>query len=232
MPLTNASRAMDAEYLSDGITEAIINSLAGLPNVRIVPRSTVFRYKGLDVDPSTIGRELDVRSVLTGRVEQRGDTLTIAVELVDTATQSQVWGDRYQRRLAEIFEMQEEIAHKILETLRVKLTGPDRNRMARRHTHSVEAYQLAICEDGTSGTNEHRAGSKRASDTFSRRSTAIRGTRCHTRAWQTRTTFSAVMESVERRRSFLWRRRRRPRLSRSMTHWLKRTIPWVDSFLL
>ncbi len=110
MPLTNASHEADAEYLSDGITEAIINSLAGLPNLRIIPRSTVFRYKGQHIDPVALGRELDVRSVVTGRVEQRGDTLTIGVELVDTASQSQVWGDRYQRRVANILEMQEQIA--------------------------------------------------------------------------------------------------------------------------
>jgi tetratricopeptide (TPR) repeat protein len=91
-----------------------------------------------------VGRELDVRSVLTGRVEQRGETLVIAVELVDTAKQTQVWGNRYQRKLADIFEMQDEIAHQILETLRVKLTGPERNRMAKRQTHSVEAYQLYL----------------------------------------------------------------------------------------
>ena len=144
MPLINASHAVDAEYLSDGITEAIINSLARLPNLRVVPRSTVFRYKGLHIDPSTIGRELDVRSVLTGRVEQRGDTLMIGVELIDTANQSQVWGNRYQRKLSDIFETQEEIAHQILETLRVKLTGRERQRLAKRHTYNVEAYQLYL----------------------------------------------------------------------------------------
>src|SRR5262249_33387120 len=130
--------------LSDGITEAIINSLAGLTNFRIVPRSTVFRYKGHDIDPFSVGRELDVRSVLTGRVEQRAETLTNAVELVDTVSQSQVWGNRYQRRLADIFETQEEIARQVVEALRVKMTSPDRHRMARRHTHNVEAYQLYL----------------------------------------------------------------------------------------
>jgi serine/threonine protein kinase/tetratricopeptide (TPR) repeat protein len=144
MPLTNASHEADAEYLGDGITEAIINSLARLPNLRIIPRSTVFRFKERNIDPFALGRELDVRSVVTGRVEQRGDMLTVGVELVDTATQSQVWGGRYQRRVADIFEMQEQIAHQIAETLRVKLSGQDRRRMARRFTHNVEAYQLYL----------------------------------------------------------------------------------------
>ena len=144
MPLTNASHETDAEYLSDGITEAIINCLAGLPNLRIIPRSTVFRYKGQHIDPFALGRELDVRSVLTGRVEQRGDTLTVGVELVDTVSQSQVWGDRYQRRVSDIFEMQDHIAHQIVETLRLRLSSRDRRRIAKRYTHNVEAYQLYL----------------------------------------------------------------------------------------
>jgi TolB-like protein len=144
LPFANASRDPDSEYLIDGITESIINSLAQLSQLRVTPRSTVFRYKGRDADPQAIGHELKVRVVLTGRVVQRGETLVVGAELIDVAEGSQLWGERYNRKLSDIFELEEEIARKISESLRLKLTGEDQKRLAKRFTEDSEAYQLYL----------------------------------------------------------------------------------------
>ncbi|HKP71432.1 MAG TPA: tetratricopeptide repeat protein [Pyrinomonadaceae bacterium] len=144
LPLLNASDDPSAEYLSDGITESIINSLSQLPGLRVLARSTVFRYKGLDVDPLAIGREMNVRAVLTGRLILLGDSLIIRVELVDTKTGWQLWGEQYNRKLSDIFSVQEEISRKISEELRMKLSGEEEERLAKRHTTSNEAYQTYL----------------------------------------------------------------------------------------
>src|SRR6185436_6820307 len=107
-------------------------------------RGTVFRYKGKDIDPQSAGRELNTRVVLTGRVVQRGDTLVVSTELVDVAEGVQLWGERYNRKVSDIFELEEEIARKISESLRVTLTGEDQKRLAKRHTENSEAYQLYL----------------------------------------------------------------------------------------
>ncbi len=144
LPFTNARVDPDTEYLCDGITESILNSLARIGQLRITPRCTVFRYKTQDPDPLAVGRELDVRLVLTGRVIQRGETLVVGTELVDVATGAQLWGERYNRKLSDIFELEEEIARKISESLRKKLTGEEKSRLAKRFTDSTEAYQLYL----------------------------------------------------------------------------------------
>ena len=144
LPFQNASGDPDAEYISDGITETIINSLSQLPKLRVVPRTTVFRYKGREVDPQAVGRDLDTRAVLAGRVLQRGDTLIIRAELVDVANESQIWGAQYNRKLSDIFSVQEEIAKEISEKLRLRLTSHERKRLAKRYTEKTEAYQLYL----------------------------------------------------------------------------------------
>lgn len=144
LPLLNASNDPNNEYLSDGITESIINSLSQLPRLRVVPRSTVFRYKGLEVDPQEVGRELGVRAVFTGRAVQVGDTLVIRAELIDIAQESQVWGEQYRRKIKNIFELQEEIACEISDHLRIKITGEERKRLVKRYTDNTEAYQLYL----------------------------------------------------------------------------------------
>ncbi len=144
LPFANASRDPDAEYLSDGITDSIINSLAQIAQLRVMPRSTVFRYKGQDVDPQAVGRELGVRMVLTGRLIQRGETLVVGTELVDVVEGSQLWGERYNRKLADIFAVEEEIARRISESLRMRLTGEEKKRLAKRSTENSEAYQLYL----------------------------------------------------------------------------------------
>ncbi len=144
LPFHNAGRDPDAEYLSDGLTEAIINSLAQIPQLRVTPRSTVFRYKGRDVEPQAAGRELGVRAVVAGRVLERGQTLVIGAELIDVAAESQIWGERYNRPLSDIFAVEEEIARRISESLRGKLAGEGKKRLVQRSTENPEAYQFYL----------------------------------------------------------------------------------------
>jgi len=144
LPLLNASHDPSAEYLADGITESLINSLSQLPTLRVLARSTVFRYKGLDVDPLDIGREMNVRAVLTGRLIQLGDTFIIRTELVSTDDGCQLWGEQYNRETSDILSVQEEISRKIFEKLRMKLSGAEEERLAKRYTTSTEAYQTYL----------------------------------------------------------------------------------------
>jgi len=143
LPFENASDP-NAEYLSDGITEHIINNLSQLPKLKVMARSTVFSYKGQQLDARRAGNELGVQAVVTGRVQQLGDHLTIGIELVDVADGSQLWGERYSRQMADIFKLQEEIAEQITSKLRIKLTGPQKKRLGKRHTKDSEAYQLYL----------------------------------------------------------------------------------------
>jgi TolB-like protein/Tfp pilus assembly protein PilF len=138
------ARGLELYYLSDGITESIINSLSQLPSLRVLARSTVFRYKGLDVDPLTVGREMNVRAVLTGRLIQLDDNLIIRTELVDTSNGWQLWGEQYHRKASDILSVQEEISRHISEKLRTKLSGEEEQRLAKRPTQSTAAYQTYL----------------------------------------------------------------------------------------
>ena len=131
----------ETEYLADGITESIINHLSQLPIMRVMSRSTVFRYKETSLDPRSVGRKLNVDAVLLGRVLQRRDALLVVAELVDVQNGWQLWGEQYNRKMVDIFAVEEEISREISEKLRLRLTGDDRSRLAKRHTQSSEAYQ-------------------------------------------------------------------------------------------
>jgi TolB-like protein len=144
LPLANTSDDPNLEYLSDGITESIINNLSQLPSLKVMARSTVFRYKGEKAAPVEVARELAVRAVLVGRVLQMGDRLVVRIELVDAADGSQLWGEQYDRPLSDIFAVQGEIAHRVSEKLRLKLTSEERRRLAKRYTDNTEAYQLYL----------------------------------------------------------------------------------------
>ncbi len=144
LPFVNASADPNTEYLSDGITESIINSLAQLPNLRVMARSTVFRYKNKDADPQKVGQDLHVGAVLTGRLSERGDTLIVQAELVDVAKGTQLWGAQYNRRLADLLAVQEDISREISEKLRLRLTGEEKTRLAKRPTTNSDAYQLYL----------------------------------------------------------------------------------------
>ena len=144
LPFLNFAKDSSTEYLSDGITETLINSLSQLPNLKVIARSSVFSYKGREVEPRNIGHDLNVRAVLTGRVVQRGEVLSISTELADTRDDSHLWGESYNRTLADIFSVQQEIAEQIVEKLQLKLTGEEQKRLAKRYTENTEAYQLYL----------------------------------------------------------------------------------------
>ena len=134
----------DREYISDGLTESIINNLSQLTNLRVIARSSVFRYKGKDLDVQAIGRELNVRSVLVGQVKEDGDELRIAVELMDVQGNRSIWGDTYQRKTGDIQAVQKEIARNVSEKLRLKLTGADQTQLTKTYTDNGEAYQAYL----------------------------------------------------------------------------------------
>jgi TolB-like protein/Tfp pilus assembly protein PilF len=144
LPFINASDDQNGEYLADGITESIINSLSQLLHLRVMARSTVFHYKGLEIDPREAGRRLGVRAVLTGRILSYDERLIIRTELVDVAGGWAVWGAQYNRKSSDILEVQEEIAWEIAYNLRVKLTSQVQQLLTRRYTEHTEAYRLYL----------------------------------------------------------------------------------------
>jgi serine/threonine protein kinase/tetratricopeptide (TPR) repeat protein len=144
LPFENAGGEREDEYLSDGITGSLINTLATLPKLRVMAQSTVFRYKGRKIDPQAIGRELNVRAVLTGRIMHVGGSLRIGTELVDVATGSQLWGAQYNRNSDDIFVVQDEISNEISGKLRLQLTRAEKKRLTKHHTENAEAYRLYL----------------------------------------------------------------------------------------
>jgi serine/threonine protein kinase/tetratricopeptide (TPR) repeat protein len=144
LPFENASGDPERGYLSDGITGTLINTLATIPKLRVMAQSTVFRYKGREIDPQTIGRELNVRAVLTGRIMQGGGSLRCWSELVDVATGSQLWGAQYNCKVDDIFVVQDEISTEISGKLRLQLTRAEKKRLTKHHTENAEAYRLYL----------------------------------------------------------------------------------------
>lgn len=144
LPFTNDSNDPNAEYLSDGITESIINSLSQLPRLKVMSRTAVFRFKGRNVDPQEVGRSLNVGAVLMGRFVKLGDRLVIKTELIDVSDGSQIWGAEYNNSLSDIFAVQDEISRTISEKLHFRLTGEDEEKLARRYTQDPEAYELYL----------------------------------------------------------------------------------------
>jgi serine/threonine-protein kinase len=144
LPFVNETHDPDSEYLADGVTEGIINSLTQLPSLRVIARSSVFRYKDKQVDPITVGKELNVRAILAGRVLQRGDNLLISTELIDLRDNKQIWGDQYNRKLADLVAVQRDITNEISTNLRLKIGGAAANRLARYSSENPEAYQLYL----------------------------------------------------------------------------------------
>ncbi len=144
LPFVNVAGDPNLEYLSDGITETLINNLSQLTQLKVMSRNSTFRYKGRETEASAAGQDLNVQSVVIGRVAERDDLLSISVELVDTHDDSQIWGAQYNRKRADIFAMQETIAQEITEKLRLKLTGAEQQRLTRRRTENAEAYQFYL----------------------------------------------------------------------------------------
>ncbi len=141
LPFTNIGLDPGMEYLSDGITESIINTLSQLPSLRVMARSTVFRYKGAVVDPRAAGRELGVRAILTGRLVQRGGEVNIQTELVNVSDGSQLWGEQYGRPIGELQNVQEDIANAISNRLQLRVGSGRRRRLSKLYTRNAQAYQ-------------------------------------------------------------------------------------------
>jgi serine/threonine-protein kinase len=144
LPLANASNDPNVDYLSDGISEALINSLTELQQLRVVARSTAFRYRGKDADPQSVGRELKVRAVLTGIVHQSGDALDIQVDLVDAQTGAELWGKTYERKVSEVLSVKQAIAQEVTEKLRLGLSGKQQHQLTKRDTTNAEAYRFYL----------------------------------------------------------------------------------------
>ena len=144
LPLVNISSNPDTEYLSDGITDSLIDNLSQLPNLTIMSRSSVFHYKGKETDAREVGRELNVQAVLKGRLVQHGNGLTISLELVNASDNSHIWGAQYDRQLADLTALPGDISEPVAESLRLKLSGEEKQRLAKRQTNNPEAYQAYL----------------------------------------------------------------------------------------
>lgn len=144
LPFENRSGNADSDYLSDGLAESLIYRLTQLPNLKVSPTSSVIRYRGKDADIAQVAKELEVDAVMSGRLVQRGENLTVSVELIDTRTKKLLWGEQYDRKMSDLLATQREIAAKITETLRLKMSGRDEQIAEKQYTSSNEAYQLYL----------------------------------------------------------------------------------------
>ncbi len=141
LPLATQSPTGELDYLADGITESVIDALSHLPKLKIMARSTVFRYKGQTVDPQTVGRDLGVRAVLLGRLQTVAERLVVRAELVDAADGTHIWGGQFQRTFSDVLVLQEELAAEIVGQLKLRLTPNERKRLQKRHTENPRAYE-------------------------------------------------------------------------------------------
>jgi len=144
LPFENVGADPNTEYLSDGITKSLINTLSHLSNLTVMSRSSLFHFKGKAIDPQKAGKELGVKAVLTGRVIQHGDNLQISTELVDVSNNTHVWGEQYSKKLSDILSVQETISKEIYQQLSLKLVGEDEKKLAKRSTENTEAYQFYL----------------------------------------------------------------------------------------
>jgi serine/threonine-protein kinase len=144
IPFANAGGNADTDFLSDGLTESLIDSLAHVPQLKVKSRSSVFRYKGKEVDAQKVGKELAVDALLTGRVVQHGDTIQVSAELTNVQDNTEIWGEQYERKSSDIISLQQQIAGDIAEKLRSKLSGTERQQVTKQGTQNPEAYQLYV----------------------------------------------------------------------------------------
>ena len=159
LPFTDENPAPEMEYLSDGLTETLIKSLSQMPNMKVISSSSVFKYKGQDIDPEAIGQTLRVKAVIRGRITQRGENLAISVELVDTGDRSRIWGKTFSRKASDIFALENDIARQVTDGLRLKLSGEDKARLDKQHTNDPEAYRYYL--QGRYHLNKIRGGALR-----------------------------------------------------------------------
>jgi serine/threonine protein kinase/tetratricopeptide (TPR) repeat protein len=144
IPFANSGGNADADFLSDGLTESLIASLAHLPQLKVKSRNSVFRYKGKEVDVQKVGKELTVDALLTGRVVQRGDTIQVSADLTSVQDNTEIWGEQYERKASDIISLQQQIAGDIADKLRTKLSGAEKQQVTKQGTQNPEAYQLYV----------------------------------------------------------------------------------------
>lgn len=144
LPFANVGNDPDAEYLSDGITESIINSLSQMSELHVMARGTVFTYKGKEIDPRKVGQELKVQAVVMGSVTQRGNVLVVRADLVNVTDGTELWGEQFNRRLEDVLVVQDEISREIASNLSLKLTGAETKILTKHYTQNAEAYQLYL----------------------------------------------------------------------------------------
>jgi TolB-like protein/Flp pilus assembly protein TadD len=144
LPFENRSGSSDTDYLSDGLTDSLIYRLSQLPNLKVSPTSSVMRYKGKETDVAQIAKELEVDAVMSGRLVQRGDDLSISVQLIDSRTRKLIWAEQYDRKMADLLTTQREIATTITQKLQLNLAGAETKGITKKYTNSNEAYQLYL----------------------------------------------------------------------------------------
>jgi len=144
LPFTNVNADPELDYLCDGLTESVINRLSQLPNLKVMSRNSVLRYKGKDIDTRDVGQHLEVQSVLTGRVSQHGDMLSIILELIDARDGTHLWGAPYDRKLSDLVTVQREIPVEVADNLRIRLSGEERQHLTKRYTDNADAYRLYL----------------------------------------------------------------------------------------
>ncbi len=144
IPFANSGGNADADFLSDGLTESLIDSLAHVPQLKVKSRNSVFRYKGKEVDVQRVGKELTVDALLTGRVVQHGDTLQVSADLTNVQDNTEIWGEHYERKPRDIISLQQQIAGDIADKLRSKLSGAEKQQVTKQGTQNPEAYQLYV----------------------------------------------------------------------------------------
>lgn len=144
MPFVNDTGDSEMEYVSDGLSESLINNLSQLPGLKVIARSSAFRYKGKNANAEEVAQALGVKSIVTGRVLRHGDTLQISVELMDARDNTHMWGAQYNRTGSDLMAMQQDIAQEISRTLRLKLSGAEQSRVGNLHTVNGEAYELYL----------------------------------------------------------------------------------------
>src|ERR1041385_2783401 len=144
LPFENRSGSSDSEYLSDGLADSLIYPLAQLPNLKVTPTRLVMRYRGKEADVASVAKELQVDALMSGRLPQRGDDLSISVQLIDTRNDKIIWAEQYERKMSDLLAIQREIAGAIAKQLQVKLAGENASLVAKRETENNEAYQLYL----------------------------------------------------------------------------------------
>ena len=144
LPFVNTSGDANMDYLSDGLSESLINSLSQLTSLKVIARGSVFKYKGKEVDPQEVSKALGVQAIVTGRVVQRGDQLQVSAELVNVSDKTQMWGEQFNRKATDLLQVQTEISQRIAEQLRVRLTSSEQQRLVKEAKANPQAYELLL----------------------------------------------------------------------------------------